>query len=222
MYFYDEAGKRVRYDTSNRIGGEQYGNVFKISDDECLKVYKKGQVVDDEMLKFMRELRLKKFYEIIKLLYGRSGNFRAHIARYYLPEEIDILTMPIEYTLYNLFDLHESVGVLTDNNVFITDMHTGNVIMGSNDITVIDTDIYTFNKFFSERKLREKNYSALRYLFTELYLEALKDYHPELSSFNNRERIKEVFEPVTSGNLDSTYKKLSRCKCPIDYIKKSR
>jgi len=220
MVFYDENNKRVSYDTSNPIGGEQYGYIFKISEEECLKVYKRGQVVDDNILKFIRELNLKRFYELHTFLYGRTHKFRAHTMKYYKAEEIDILTMPIDYTLYSLYDLFESFGILTEKNIFANDTHTGNVIINSDGLIVIDTDLYTFNKFYSQSRLKTSNYSALRYLFTEIYLEALKKYHSGLSSFNNKEAINELFNSIIYGDINSTHKKLSRCKYPIDYISK--
>ena len=221
MRFYNENGKTVNYNVSEHIGGEQYGDVYKISDTECIKIYKKGQVVDESILKFIRELNLKRFYELFQFLYGRTQKFRAHTMKYYKPEEIDILTMPIDYTLNSLFDLYSSFNVLTEKNVFINDTHSGNVIINSDGITVIDTDLYTYNKGFSQNRLKTSNYSALRYLFVEIYIEALVKYHRELSSFNNKEAINELFNSIIYRDVNTIHKKLCRSKYPIDYISKT-
>lgn len=221
MYLYNEEGKRLRYDTFTRIGGEEYGNVFKISEDVCLKVYKRGKLVNKEILMFIKNLKLKNFYEIYEFLYNKSGDFKAHTMKYYLPEEVDILTMPVDYTLDNLYNLFISVSILTDNNIFVSDMHTGNAVIDYNNITVIDTDIYTFNQFFSVGRLEQKNLFALRYLFTEIYMESLIKFHSDLSSYINREQIGGIFSFYDNISLDKTYKKLSRYKYPIDYLIKS-
>ena len=220
MYFYNKEGKRLNYTVGDPIGGEMYGNIYKLSEDVCLKVYKKGQTGNEEILKFINELGLKNFYRIYELLYNRKGNFKAHTMKFYESSDIDILTMPMYYTLNNLYNIYESVIKLTQNNIFITDMHTGNIVIGDKDITIIDVDIYEFAKYFSSVKLNEKNTSALRRLFEEIYLEALKAYHPEYQNFNNIEIIRSTFELYNQSALDRTFKRLVKYKYPIDCLKK--
>lgn len=222
MYFWDECGKRVKYELGENIGGGQYGTIHRLPDDECIKVYKKDQVVDDEIIKAIRDLRLKNFYEIYKILYGRTGKVKAHTMRYYETSGIDILSMPIEYTLRNLYDLYSSFMKLTENNIYASDVHTGNIILGLSDITILDVDIYTFNKVFSQTKLRHKNIGALRCLFQELFLEALKKFHPEIDDYSTRQAINTCFGPPTTLNIETIQTRLSRDKYPIDYITKQR
>lgn len=222
MYFYGEDNKRVRYILGDLIGGEQYGSVYKLSDSECIKIYKKGQVGDKEILTFINGLGLKNFYKIYRLLYNKKGDFRAHTMKYYEDGNVDILTMPVEYVLYNLYNIYESVVKLTENNIFISDMHTGNIVLGRDEITIIDVDIYTFNRFFSSVKLREKNTFALKYLFEAIFLEALRNYHSDEATFTACQRIGSIFEVYSPSALDRTCKKLIRYKYPIDYVRKGR
>lgn len=220
MYLYNSNGKRIRYDLASRIGGEAYGNIYKLSDEECLKVYKgKPDIINKEILEYIKKLNLKRFYEIHELLYNKNNQFKAHTMKYYLPEEIDILTEPIDYTLSNIFNILDSVNTLTQNNILICDMHTGNIIINNDGITIIDTDLYTFNKFYVESTLRFKNISALQYLFQEIYFEAMKKYHSEYYSHTTSELIKNLFRLYSPREQEETHKKLTKCKYPIDYIK---
>lgn len=224
MYFYNENGKRVKYELGESIGGEQYGNVYRLPDSatECIKIYKKGQVVNNEILKLIRSLDLKNFYKIYELLYSKRGNLRAHLMKYYKSDDIDILTMPMEYTLYNLCNLWESFVKLADNYIYASDVHTGNVILGSDEMTIIDCDIYSRSELQTKEQLRVKNISALRYLFEQLYLEALDDYHLDIATYEIREKIQSIFELYSKSSLDRTCNKLMKCKYPIDYIRSSR
>lgn len=221
MYLYTEEGRRKNYKTTDIIGGEQYGTIYKLSNEECLKIYKRNKnEINIDILKFIKRLYLKRYYEIYELLYDRNKNFKAHTMRYYEKEEIDVLTEPIDYTLSSLFEILDSVNTLTQNNILINDMHTGNAIINSDGITIIDVDLYTFNRFYSENGLKIKNISALMYLIHEIYLEAINNYHSELKSYDTGELIKSTFRLYTFIDSGETYKKLIKYKYPIDYIRK--
>ena len=219
MVLFNENGEKVKFDVSNKIGGEVCGNVYRTSFDECLKVYVNSGLVDVEILKFIKELSLDGFYEIYDFFYNKSGKFKAYTMKFYKKEEIDILTMPIYYTLNNFFNLLESVDKLTLNNVFISDMHSGNVIIGSRNLVVIDTDLYSFNKFFTRDELALKNRKALLYLFKELYIESIKKYHMEYRTFDCDEIIRNLFKYSGDNTGDILCKKLIKYEYPIDFIR---
>lgn len=220
MVFYNESGKRVVYDCTNRIGGELYGDVYKLSEEECIKICKdKNEAPDKEVLMLIRSLMLKNYYEIYDLLYRKNGVLKAYTMKYYKNEDIDILTMPTEYTLDNLYNLYTSVEKLTKNNIFISDMHTGNIILSSDKITVIDVDLYTINKYYNSRGLRTKNSLALEYLFREIFLEALNEYHIEYPR-TARDTITELFTSYSGNIEEKVCKELSTSKYPIDYVRK--
>lgn len=223
MIFYDKNGNRLEYKLGELISEEgQYGKVYKLdgTDCECIKLYNKGQVVDDKILMFIKNMDLKNFYKLYEMLYGRTGKFKAHTMRYYESMDIDILTMPVEYTLCSLCNLYESVIRLAEEHIYASDMHIGNVILGSNEITVIDVDIYSFSELQSIEKLKKRNISALRYLFRELYLNSLKEYHPEIDKYSVRQEIIGLFGGDRPFNLNNTCNKLIRYKKPFDCLKK--
>lgn len=221
MLLFREDGQKVRYNISskNRIGGGLFGDVYWTSELECTKIYKpSNERIDLNILMFIKELKLKSFYEIHELLYGKNGFFKGHTMKYYQSEEVDILTMPVTYTLDNFYSLYESVCKLTASNIFISDMHTGNIIMSQNGITAIDVDLYTFNRFYTSQSLKTKNNLALNYLFSEIYLEALASFHREYSSYSTRTVINSLYN---NGKAEDVCKKLIKYKYPIDYIKRN-
>ena len=221
MIFYTENNDIVRYKTNDRIGGEVYGSVYKVNVEECVKKFKsKNMIVDKDALLLIQELDLDNFCKIKKLLYNKSRILIGYLMKYYQNENIDILTMPTEYTVDNLYKLYNSVIKLSKNNIFICDMQTGNIIINTNEITIIDYDLYVLNGYFTGPLLEYKNIYSLRYLFKEIYKEALVEFHKEVNTEFHRKIIDSTFELWNREELDKTCKKLIRYKYPIDYIKK--
>lgn len=220
MVYYTEDGKRVKFDLKeeNVIGRGGQSKVYKISEEKCLK--KLFGFGNYEILKLIRDLKLPSYYIIYDLLFNKRSILKAYIIEYYVSEEIDILTMPVDYTLYNFFSILDSVMVLTENNVYVSDLHEDNVIMNSNGITVIDTDLYTKNRFFYADELLSKNVSAVRCLFKNLYFSSLNDYHDGEIKESISPKVNDLFNINNVGDAYNTVKKLSKYKYPIDYMKR--
>lgn len=222
MVFYTENNDILRYRTNNRIGGEACGLVYKLDGNECFKKFRsKSMRVDKAALVLIQELGLENFCKIKRFLYNESKTIIGYLMEYYKNEDIDILDMPMEYTIDNLCKLYHSIIKLSQNNIFISDMHTGNIIMNSNEIIVIDYDLYVLNGYFTGPILEYKNIEALKYLFKGIYKEALVEFHKEYDTEKNRSLIDGTFELWTEEGLNKTCKKLTRYKYPIDYIKES-
>lgn len=220
MILYDENGNKETITTKNKLGEGQHGIVYQISDEECLKVYKRKPEIDIEVLKTIASLNLTSYYEILKLYYSKASILSAIKMKYYEKKDIDILTMPSEYTLDNLYKILSSADKLSQNNILIEDTHSGNIIMANNDIIIADVDLYSFSHFYKERELRRKNIQKIGYLFNEIYSESISDYHEELKSFLVAELIRKLFTIVTPSQVEKIYSELSKYKYPIDYIKK--
>jgi len=222
MYLYTESKKQVQFNTSknNKIGGHQQGNIFKLSEDTCLKVYKNIDDIDLETLKLIKNLNLKNYYELYNFYYDKKGTFKASLMKYYKPEEIDILSEKAEYTKENLLALLSSVNILNQNHILISDTHSDNVILSKDQITVIDTDLYRLNRFFTQSSLEKHNINALKYLFESLYIEALKKYYPEYCSEITTAIIKNMFKLNDEESVENTLNVLTQYKYPIDYIRK--
>jgi len=142
--------------------------------------------------------------------------------KYYKSDEIDILTEQTAYTLDNLLNLLGSVYILNQNNILISDMHTDNVIQSKESMTIIDTDLYRINRFFSQHSLERHNINALKYLFETLYIEALKKYHPEYNNEVTISTIKNMFNLYNNQSFDYLISTLSKYKFPIEYIIKKK
>ena len=99
-------------------------------------------------------------------------------------------------------------------------MHTGNMILGDNDITIIDTDLYTFNKFYTNERLNYKNLYSLGHLFEQIYLEALLEHHIDLHTTEVFEIIKNLFQIQNKFGYEKVFKLLENYNYPIDYFKK--
>ena len=127
--------------------------------------------------------------------------------------------MPTSYTLDNFSGIYNSILKLTDNGIVVSDLHSGNVITDENNITVIDADLYYKLCFIDKIKLQYKNISALIYLFKDLYFESLDEFHKDCDVNACVSAIRDLFEPMNALNIDKVYKKLTRYKYPIDYIK---
>ena len=221
MVFYTENNDIIRYKTNNKIGGEQCGLVYKLDGDECFKKFRsKSMRVNKEALVLIQDLGLENFCKIKRFLYNERKTIIGYLMEYYKKEDIDILTMPMDYTIGNLCKLYNSVIKLSQNNIYISDMHTGNIIMNSNSIIIIDYDLYVLNGYFTGPLLEYKNIEALKYLFQEIYKDALIEFHKEYNTEANRSLIDGTFELWTKEGFNKTCKKLVRYKYPIDYIKK--
>ena len=220
MVLYNKDGQQLLYSDSQKINGKTHGNIYKISDTECLKVYKRGNEANLEVLELIKNLYLKNYYEILDFYYNKKGSFKGHTMKYYKEEEIDILTMPTEYTLDNLFNIERSANTLTNNNMQIEDTHTENIILTSEKIVVIDVDLYSLNKFYSKLQLELKNLRKIHYLFKELFIEALTDYHSEYKTQSTSIIMAELFDITSPIQVEKTYNKLVKYKYPIDYIRK--
>lgn len=61
MILYDEKRNKVNISKVNKIGSRTHGSVYKLSEKECLKVYKKNVEIDIEILKTIKNY----IYEII-------------------------------------------------------------------------------------------------------------------------------------------------------------
>ena len=142
--FYDENGNSIDIGVRDLLKKGIGTKVYKTSDSECLKIFT-NPFDDLDMFKTLAKLDVDNFYKITKLLYDKDNNFIAYTAKFYQKEDIDILTMPIDYTIENMKRLYIVSDMLSDNKIEIEDLHHENVILNSKDIIIIDADRYVSN-----------------------------------------------------------------------------
>ena len=212
---YDIDNNKFVYNVGKPIDSGSTANVYRITDDTCLKYIPASSMYDYSIIEKIMELDLPNFYKIYKILFEYPGCFSGYLMKYYQKEKINILTMPTDYTLDNFYKISKAINILTDNAIVARDMHSGNVVMDKNNITIIDIDYFDFEYGLKDEVIKRNNYRCLMNLFYELYKEELCFYDGDL--INATKVIINLFSPFQEERM--FYKKLDGYKYPIDYIK---
>lgn len=218
LCFYDKEGKLLIFNFDHRIDCGSCGNIYKINNEVCLKRFDKDAYYNEDAFEIVINMNLENFYKVYEMLYDREQEFAGYIMKYYQAENIDILTMPISWTLDNFYGLYDSIDKLTKKNILVEDLHDGNVIVNKDGITVIDIDMYKLLKIGLEDEVIFLNKKRLYFLFRDLYINSIVNNHCEMRNsglilnglFDHREDISEVNN------------KLKKYKYPIDYIRAKR
>lgn len=211
---YDENNEMRKYNIDDNYIEGGCGYVYRIDDDKCLKLFSEFYMFELDVIKAVRKLQLASFYEIYDLLFNEEKQFSGYTMKYYKPEDINILTMPIDYTLDNLFRIYKDLRMLSKAKIYAFDCDSHNVIMNSKNITIIDTDIYYFRKEDDKNKIYKDNYEILLNLFKSLYYEQIK-----LLGFSYKD-IEDLLDYLFDEHkqLNNVEKKLTKYKYPIDYV----
>ena len=179
--FYSEDGQKKEFNCVQFIDCGVQGNIYRLDDGRCLKCFNRRCSIDEKAFRIIAEMNLANFYKIYEILYKRKiieCKFASYVMEYYEKDlDFDILFMPIEYTLMNFYNIFDSVNKLSEKGIFVSDLHSKNVIINKEAITVIDVDMYTESKLFSKENLIRKNSLAVYSLFRRLYYNALCKYY---------------------------------------------
>lgn len=219
--FYNQDGKKVCYSCDKLIGKGAQGKIYKIDNDKCLKHYYTGSSCfryDVDIFNKIMELDLDNFYKIYELLFEVNGLFKGYVMKYYEKNKIDILTMPVDYTIDNFLKLYDSVKKLSDASILVNDLGIGNVILNDKYITVIDVDLYSFKYSILNSEIFDVNSYILYKLFISLYWNSYCKHHLSLEYEYDRDMIKNLF--MFDEDKESVCRKLSRYKYPIDYLRR--
>ena len=221
----DRLGKIRLYD-KQFLGSGCYGKVYKGSNDKCFKLCKSKSLGDDfiNIYDVIKDNNLQGFCKLISLLYSNSKDARkkknpiGYEYQYMEKEDIDILTMPIDYTIDNLDVLYNSIAILTKNNIRCIDLQEGNVIMNCNSITALDIDLYC--GMYEAERLEKYNVYDLELLFQYLYKDAMDKYHKGEYSNEVKQLLSSLFMIYECNGIDNVYRKLKSYKYPIEYVNK--
>lgn len=228
MIAYTEDKKRYNLDTDNFIDEGEYGRVYLTSNNKCLKIFKQSisrkdkMSFDEDVFNIIRKLKPKNIYTLGDLYYNKSlTRILGYLSEYYSKEDINILTMPVDYTFDNLCSLYDSFVLLSEYNIRISDTCTQNVILNNNGITIIDTDFYYIDANSNKLAIKKSNIYDLGELFSWIYMNSLKE-----TDFNKRsamiDKIEKLFIPIGTFGVEPVIKKLIKYKYPIDYLQKRR
>ena len=230
MKYFKDDGSKILCDKTKILGSGNGGCVYKTNDDKTIKVWYDIEFIDidAELIKKIGSLKLGNYYRILSLLYKRKKDMVnekdaiGYLYEYVKKDNIDILTMPVDYTIDNINELYKSVLILTKNKILADDLkHPGNVIMNKDGIIAIDVDYYTKDHYLSSKELRYNNIRELEQLFITLYLEAISKYHKNINNRipNLSLKLNELFELRYKEEVKSVNKKLSKYKYPIEYFR---
>lgn len=202
-------------DKSKIIGKGFFSEVYKVSDNEVLKVYNRPAFSSAyPVLKKLNRFELESFYKIFKFYTDDEKRLLGYIMKYYQPENIDILTMPTDFVLDNYAKMYQDMMFLAYKGISVDDLDIQNVILNKDGITIVDADNYGFY-----RLITRNNINALHTLFTNLFCYHLGLYHHsrnvDVQNFHDtvkRELFHSEMEPVTLART------LRKSHTPLDYI----
>lgn len=218
MIAYTEDKKRHNLDTDNFIGEGSYGRVYLTSDNKCLKIFKESisrkdkMSFDEDAFNIIRELKPKNIYTLGDLYYNKSlTRILGYLSEYYSKEDINVLTMPVDYTFDSLCSIYNSFVLLSEHNIWVSDVGQQNVILNNNGITIIDTDFYYINTYRNKSVIKQSNMYALRELFTCIYINSLTEVDAG-KRVRMADKIERLFMPVDTFGVEPVIKKLIKYK----------
>lgn len=172
MELYDKEDKKYTFNLNNLLGEGKTGYVYKISDSECLKISKGYQdyLFDSRVFDILKESYLSSVVKLGVPFY-LLNEIAAYTMEYCEASKESILDMPFEYTLDNLDSLYRDIQILTKYNIITNDLYADNVVIGDNQIKIVDCDNYEFNR--NNLYLLAKNVDNLLYTFYGIYKKAL-------------------------------------------------
>lgn len=230
MNYYQENGQKVKCDKTKLLGSGFEGNAYLTKHKETIKLWhvKSENPFAENLFEEIRALSLPNYYKLISLLYkdkkeiGKSLKAHGYLYHFIPQEEINILSMPTDYTLDNLNALWKANQLLTEHNILTRDLcHPGNIILNQNKITAIDTDYYIRNQTFSKKGLAESNILELGMLFESLYTKCINEYYRSVDSSQKKMALslcRDLFHLNNQGEVSEVSKKLRKYKCPRDYL----
>lgn len=226
MFFYTKNKEKVEYNLDIPLDEGCFGKIYLVEKDKCLKKFnepihrKDKKTFDEDIYNLIKGLKLSNIYVLHDLYYNKYLTMiLGYLTKYYEKEDINILTMPVAYTLNNLCSLYESFKILSEHNIYTNDVHMGNIIVNSKSITIIDTDLFYKDDYVSSEKIFDFNISILGTMFVELYISCInsKDKYERIRL---AEKILKLFLMNSEYGVEPVIKKLCKYKYPIDYLRK--
>jgi len=105
------------------------------------------------------------------------SNFKVdgYTAKYYVDNTIDVLYENKDYMLENFYELEKLFNIFSDNRIITTDVRRENVVIGKNNIVVIDPDLFYFTNIINS-KIELKNKEKLLKLFRSILVDAVSNF----------------------------------------------
>ncbi len=144
LKLYNDSNNKVsiNVDEKNKIGNGIYATVYLINGYAFKKFKCPLSRLEKRAFFTIKDIEHPNLYKVKDIFYDSNTLewLVAYSMKYYVNDNVNILTMPTEYTLDNLSDLRELAIILANKHISISDLHTGNVIMQNDRIILIDRD----------------------------------------------------------------------------------
>lgn len=219
LKLYNEHNNKVliNVDEKNKIGSGIYATVYLINGYAFKKFKCPLSRLEKGAFLAIKDIEHPNLYKVKELFYDSNTleNLRAYSMKYYGNDDINILTMPTEYTLDNLSDLHKLATILANKHIIMSDLHTKNVIMQRDRIILIDRD----NDYYCTDNCEMISYHndyVVKDLLIDCYLKQLKSMYKDNESLDYR--YKAIISHLTSCTFDEFRKLMLPYNRPIDYV----
>lgn len=227
MFLYDESGKKFEIDDSkeNMINHGCCGEIYKYKND-CIKLYYGLSLSDGKISKkvfeTLKEIDSDYFVKLKDLLYPEGlQEFSAYTMKYYSAEELNILDLDTEYTLYMFHEYLKLFNEFSEKKIIAEDVKRNNTIYDGKNLILIDPDLFYFSNNVEYCKI--SNYNRILQLFRSIYLEEVKKILDLDYSKNPFMDLGELFNLEMGPNMDNELaKKLKKYRRPRDYFKSKK
>ena len=227
MFLYNESGKKFEIDDSkeNMINHGCCGEIYKYKND-CVKLYYGLSLSDGKISKkvfeTLKEIDSDYFVKLKDLLYPEGlREFSAYTMKYYSAEELNILDLDTEYTLYMFHEYLKLFNEFSEKKIIAEDVKRNNTIYDGKNLILFDSDLFYFSNNVEYCKI--SNYNRLLQLFRSIYLEEVKKILDLDYSKNPFTDLGELFNLEMGPNMDNELaKKLKKYRRPRDYFKSKK
>ena len=209
MIYYDKNSNPLQIDFNaiqkNLIKKSTQGEVYITNDKECTKFYYSEQplgarIYTTKMFEILKGLNLENFYQLLEPFYRDKllTTIGAYSMKYYSESKTSILDMPIEYIIYNFSILYQNAQILSEEKIIMRDLNNRNVIVGDENITIIDAEEYTINHLSTQKHILHQNTLIILTLLKNLFIAELKKQkiYNEQSEYIVKELFSYDKEPV--------------------------
>lgn len=188
-----------------------YGIIYENDDHTLTKIMRYPTTSPVALIK-IKELNLDHFYKIFNIYVDNNGK-NDYLVAYDMEkvdeEDINLVTMPIDFIITNLNILINSFKVLSDNFIIVNDLHEDNIIINSNGIYIIDCDKYRCSPKYDKNLIY---FSNIEYLKKAIYYHLAKN----INMFKRR-KLKKLFE---NYDLEGIINTIKDSKSVYEYLKK--
>lgn len=227
MFLYDESGKKFEIDDNkeNMINHGCCGEIYKYKND-CVKLYYDSSLsngkINKKVFETLKEIDSDYFVKLKDLLYPKGlQEFSAYTMKYYSAEELNILDLDTEYTLYMFHEYLKLFNEFSEKKIIAEDVKRNNTIYDGKNLILIDPDLFYFSNNIEDCKV--SNYNKLLRLFRSVYLEEIKENFELDYSKNPFTDLGELFNIEMGPNMDNELaKKLKKYRRPRDYFKSKK